>query len=1187
MILRFADFELDRGAYELRRKGRVVHLECIPLDLLFLLAERRGQMVARDEILERVWGKGIFLDGDASINAAVRKIRRALGDDADAPRFIITVPGKGYRFIASACKESLATSAQPAAQPEEQRPTAAIATKSDDLQIRLADTSAPKNVEGERKMVTALLADFKGSMGLSEDLDPEELRAIVDPALKLMIDVVHHYDGYVIRSTDDGIFALFGAPIAHEDHPQRALFAALRMQAEVRSYAQKLRAEKGLNLQVRVGANTGEVVMRQILTGEGRTEYAPIGQSISVAAGVQMMAAPGSIAITESVRKLVEGFFTLKSLGPARINGVSEPLEIYEVTGPGPLRTRFDLSRVRGLSRFVGRAADLRTLEDALEQTAAGNGQVVGVVAEAGAGKSRLCFEFLEHCRARGMRVYEGRAVAHGRNIPFLPIVELFRAYFGITLEDDERSAREKIAGRMLLLDQSFGEALPLLFDFLGVSDPQRPAPRLGPEARQRQLIGAIRRLIQRVTETQPTVTLVEDLHWLDAASAEFLEHMVDARAGSRSLLLVTFRPEYRAEWMHKSWYRQVPMAPLGREAIAELLADLLGKDASLAGLAGPIHARTGGNPFFIEEVAQSLIESGHLRGTRGAYRLMTPIAKLKIPATVQAVLAARIDRLADREKRLLQVASVIGKDFAEPLLAAVAELPADELKAALGTLQRAEFVHEQALYPVAEYAFKHPLIQEVALGSQLSERRHQVHAAVARAIEQQDAGHLDERAALLAHHWEEAGEATSAARWHRRAAEWVQRNNFAAAAHHWGRVRALRRELPNNREAAALGIAACGQLLNLNWRKESMGLDEVRALLEEGQSLANSIGDRRAYLYLSMVYARARGSAGDVPEYLELAIKNRRAALEIDDIAVQANASMYLVDALSFSGRLAEAIRIAEDGLARFSCQISSEDWILGCHPRSSFSLWRGYCLTWMGRLPEGLEELGRCRRFAEDDGTPEMVFYALRNTSEAYYLAHDADRALTSARQAETIGRTLGEVQNMVASVETVLGSAYLAAGRAADAIEHARAAHDAFRHVEKAHAGRAGALLAEALLQAGNLRAAQSAAEEAIALCRRSLRRLYEAVAHGVVARVLIRRDGPAARAAAEASLASAAELIERTGAKTLAPALCEWRAELAGVLGADTARGQLLREAQRGYLEIGAPGHAERLAKELNL
>jgi len=484
--------------------------------------------------------------------------------------------------------------------------------------------------------------------------------------------------------------------------------------------------------------------------------------------------------------------------------------------------------------------------------------------------------------------------------------------------------AREKIAGRMVLLDLGFADALPLIFDFLGVADPQRPAPQLDPDARQRQILAVMRKVIQSISEEQPTVTLVEDLHWLDDASGEFLAHMVDARHGSRNLLLLNFRPEYRAEWMQKSWYRQIPLTPLGKEAIAELLADLLGTDPSIATLARPIHARTGGNPFFTEEVAQTLIESGHLQGERGAYRLVTPIEKLAVPATVQAVLAARIDRLPEREKRLLQTASVIGKDFPEPLLAEVAELPAGELKASLAALHRAEFIHEQALYPVVEYSFKHPLTQDVALGSQLKERRRQVHAAVAQAIEQQHPEHLDERAPLLAHHWEESGEALSAARWHRRAAEWAGRTDFAAATHHWGRVRALLRDLSNDREAAALGIAACMQLLNVSWRVGT-GLDEASALLEEGQTLANAIGDRRAHLYLSMVYGRARCSDGDVVAYLALAIENRRAALEIDDIAVQANAWMYLADALAFGARrpgaCAPAPRWAGGPRCRRSC--------------------------------------------------------------------------------------------------------------------------------------------------------------------------------------------------------------------------------------------------------------------------
>jgi adenylate cyclase len=657
---------------------------------------------------------------------------------------------------------------------------------------------------------------------------------------------------------------------------------------------------------------------------------------------------------------------------------------------------------------------------------------------------------------------------------------------------------------------------------------------------------------------------------------------MVDALAGSRSLLLLNFRPEYHAEWMQKSWYRQIPLTPLGGESIADLLADLLGNDPSIAALAGPIHARTAGNPFFTEEVAQSLIESGQLVGNRGAYRLVTSIERLEMPATVQAVVAARIDRLPEREKRLLQVASVIGKEFSEALLAAVAELPADELKAALAALQRAEFIHEQALYPVAEYAFKHPLTQEVALGSQLRERRRRVHGVLARAIEQQDAEHLDERAALLAYHSEEAGESLSAARWHRRAAMSAGRTDLGSAMHHWRRVRLLSREIPDDREAAELGIAACTQLLGGSWRL-GMGLDDARALLEEGQTLANATGDRRGHLNLSILFGRAVGGTGAVAANLELAVENRRVALEIGEIGVQAFAWSHLCTALFFAARLPEALQIAEAGLARFPRHISSED-LAGINPYTLLSMGRGNLLNWTGRLRAGLEACVRCLSLAEEDGTPEVAGWVLYNAAGAYYFAHDADRALASARQLEEICRRLGEPSVMRALTQVAFGYAHLAAGRAAEAIEPARTALDIYGRVDRAQAGMSATLLAEALLQAGDLSRAEAAAADAIAVCQRLLRGNFEAVAHGVLARAILRRDGAAARDDAEAALANAAALIERTGARTLAPALCEWRAELAAVLGDDAMRNQLLRQAEQLYEEIGAPLHAARLAKE---
>jgi adenylate cyclase len=1038
-------------------------------------------------------------------------------------------------------------------------------------------------LEGERKQVTVLFADVKGSMELAEQLDPEQWHRILERFFEILTEGVHRFEGTVNQYTGDGIMALFGAPIAHEDHAQRACFAALQLREEVSRYATEVKREHGLGFSTRMGIHSGEVVVASI-GDDLRMDYTAQGHTVGLAQRMEALAEPNSCYLTAATAALAGGYFALEDLGEFRVKGVGEPVHVHRLAGLGESRTRFDISRARGLSRFVGRAADLRTLDDALEQSAEGNGQVVGVVAEAGTGKSRLCFEFLERCRAQGMRVFEGRAVAHGKNIPLLPILEVFRAYFGITAEDDDRTARERIAGRMVLLDQNFADALPLLFDFLGVADPERPAPRLDPEARQRQLLAVMRQVIQSVSESQTMITLIEDLHWLDAASGEFLEHMVDARSGSRSLMLVNFRPEYHADWMRRSWYRQIPLTPLGEEAIAELLADLLGTDPSLAPLAGPIHARTGGNPFFTEEVAQTLIESGHLEGERGSYRLVTPIDRLEVPATVHAVLAARIDRLPEREKRLLQVASVIGKDFSEPLLVEVAEEPLEGLKAALAALQDAEFIHEQAIYPVTEYSFKHPLTQEVALGSQLKERRRSVHAAVARAIEHQYAEHLEERAPLLAHHYEEAGAALPAARWHRRAAEWVGTTDVAAAMHHWARVRVLLRALPGDREAAELGLAACAQTLNMSWRV-GMGLEEARQILDEGKALADVLGDRRAHARLSISHARALCAEGDVGAYVEAAIENQRAALELDHVPTQANAWGYRADSLGFAARFGESLQAAEEGLQRFPRSIPPDEWSIGVSPHSWYSIWRGYALAWTGRLPEAAEELNRCRRLSEEDDTLEMVGYALSFISEVYYHAHDADRLLAIARQVEEVSLKLGEHPVMVAHAHHAVAYAHLAAGRAADAIAPARTALEILGRVEKQHAGRTAWILAEALLESGDLSGARPAAAEAIALCRRSLRANFEAAAHGVLARALLRSEGAPARDGVEAALAEAAALIERTGSTTLAPGLCEWRAELAGVLGDDDARRELLREAQQGYEAIGAPAHAARLEVEL--
>jgi len=610
--------------------------------------------------------------------------------------------------------------------------------------------------EGERKTVTALFADIKGSMELMEDLDPEEARRIVDPALQLMMEAVHRYEGYVAQSTGDGIFALFGAPVAREDHPQRALYAALRLQDAMRRYAERLRAEKGLTLLARVGVNTGEVVVRALKTGDTHTEYTPIGHSTSLAARLQALAAPGAVAISEAVRKFVEGYFTLKALGPARIKGVSEPVNIYEVTGLGPLRTRLQRAVGRGLTKFVGRQRELEALKQAAEQAKAGHGQLAAAVGEAGVGKSRLFYEFKAVAQS-GCLVLETFSVSHGKASAYLPVIELLHGYFDIHAEDDARKRREKVNGKVLTLDRALEDTLPYLFALLGLVEGDDPLAQMEAQLRRRRTLEAIKRILLRESVNQPLLVLVEDLHWIDTETQALLNLLADALGTAKILLLVNYRPEYTHGWGSKTYYTQVRLDPLGRESAEEMLAALLGEGAELGPLKRLIIDRTEGNPFFMEEIVQSLFEEGVLV-RNGAVRLTRPLGALKLPPTVQGMLAARIDRLPPEQKELLQALAVLGKEFALSLVRAVSGRGDDDLNRMLAELQLAEFIYEQPALGEVEYTFKHALTQEVAYHSVLSERRKLLHERAAQAIEGLGPERVEDQLMEVAHHYSRSG---------------------------------------------------------------------------------------------------------------------------------------------------------------------------------------------------------------------------------------------------------------------------------------------------------------------------------------------------------------------------------------------------------------------------------------------
>jgi class 3 adenylate cyclase len=564
------------------------------------------------------------------------------------------------------------------------------------------------SLEGERKQVTVLFADMKGSMELIADRDPETARKILDPVLQLMMDAVHLYEGTVNQVMGDGIMALFGAPVAHEDHAVRACYAALGIQDAIRRQSDRTRRVHGVEVQVRVGLNSGEVVVGSI-GSDLRMDYTAVGQTTHLAARMEQLAPAGSTRITASTLRLAEGFVQVSDLGPVPVKGVDAPVAVYDLVGAGQARTRLQAAAARGLSHFVGRDAEMGELRAALEQARGGRGQVVAVVGEPGVGKSRLFHELAHSHRVSGCLTLDTRSVSYGRATAYLPVIELLKAYLRIADQDDTRTIRARVTGHALTLDEGLKDVIPPVLWLLDALPGDDAFARLEPAQRRQRTRDALKRLLLREGQVQPLILIVEDLHWIDGETQVLLDALVESLAATSVLLLVNYRPEYRHGWAGKTHYRQLRIDPLPATSAAELLRGLLGAGADLDPLKRLLIARTEGNPLFLEESVRTLVETGALAGERGAYRLTRPTESLQMPPSVQAILAARVDRLGPEDKRLLQAAAVIGKDVPMPLLLAIAESREGEVRAGLGRLQAAEFLYESRLFPDLEYVQARP----------------------------------------------------------------------------------------------------------------------------------------------------------------------------------------------------------------------------------------------------------------------------------------------------------------------------------------------------------------------------------------------------------------------------------------------------------------------------------------------
>jgi class 3 adenylate cyclase/predicted ATPase len=869
-------------------------------------------------------------------------------------------------------------------------------------------TDAAALPEGERKTVTALFADIKGSMDLMEDIDPEQARALIDPALRIMIDTVHRYDGYIVQSTGDGVFALFGAPVAHEDHPHRALLAALKMQDDMRRYSARLRESGDSPIEVRIGVNTGEAVVRSIKTGAMHTEYTPIGHATSLAARMQALAPTGSIAITENTRRLVEGYFELKALGPTRVKGLTELINVYEVTGVGPLRTRLQASARRGFSKFVGREAEIAQLEHALELARTGHGQIVAAVGEAGVGKSRLFHEFTTIAHS-GCVILETFSVSHGKASAYLPLIELLKNYFEITSDDDERKRREKIGGKVLMLDRLLEDTQPYLFALLGVLEGVDALGEMDAQIRRRRSLDAVKRLLLRESINQPLIVVFEDLHWVDAETQAFLNLFVESISTARILLMVNYRPEYRHEWSAKSYYAQLRLDPLRSASAESLLGDLIGDDAQLAELKRIVIARTEGNPFFMEETVQSMFENGVLV-RNGKVSLAQPLNAIRIPPSVKGILAARIDRLSTSNKDLLQTLSIIGKEFPLGLVRKVLGKSEEELAPMMSELQTGEFIYEQPAFPDIEYVFKHALTQEVAYDSVLMERRRLIHERTGAAIEEMYAEQLEERVPELAYHFSHSANLEKAISYQMQASHKAHvQSGYDEAIERATTALELLRQLPETPERDAREVrmrSFVGQILAA---ARGFSVPELAEHIERLEELVRRITDRRArYLGTSSQWNVAF-SRGNLKHAEDLA--NELLAMATADATEYSRPSAYQILSTTqvWRGRPLEARENGERAVELFDRDIDNALFstvapVIPNRCLLAWSLWIcGYPDQSRKRADEGMQLALRLNR-------SYSIAFALRYSVLIAHLCRSYETSKAQAENLRTVARESG---------------------------------------------------------------------------------------------------------------------------------------------------------------------------------
>jgi class 3 adenylate cyclase/tetratricopeptide (TPR) repeat protein len=1024
-------------------------------------------------------------------------------------------------------------------------------------------------LETERKYVTVLFADIRGSLELIADRDPEEAQAVIDPVLERLVKSASEFGGTVNHTIGDGIMALFGAPVAYEDHALRAASAALSMQQAMRALARDPGWRSDVPVMLRIGLNSGEVVMRSSISGLP-SDYSAVGETAHVASRVEKLAQAGTIALTGQTLKLLAGRVDVAPLGASMVKGLAHPIELYRLLGLRVPRSRIRGAQDRPLSRFVGRRLELGLLAEALGKARKGSGQLLAVVGEPGVGKSRLFLEFTHSAEVDGCLVLECGSEVFGPTSPMVPVIELARAYLHVERHDDEATIAERLQHKLEHIDDEDCEEIAAAFQALLLPEHASAAPPMGSAAeRQYRIVGGITKALLHESRRQPVVVVIEDLHWIDAASRSFLDAILDQLREANIVVLVSYRPDYQPDWGQRS-YAQVRLERLSPIETDIFLESLLGPDASLVALKRDLELQTDGNALFLEESVQALVEAQILVGEPGAWRLATRPREYRVPASVQAVLAARIDRLPPDERRVLHCAAVIGRRVPHDLLAAIAEVPPQVLDRAAERLRTAEFLFEARRFPSREYVFKHALTHEVAYTTLPQERRRRLHAQIFKALRAAPPGRPEPLAyhAFRAELW---GEALT----HLRSAATIAiaSSADAGAIQYLDQALIALSHLPD--EPATLRLAVD---VRLELRNALMPLgDRARIFrtLVEAEALARQLGDDRR---LGWVCGYLTPYLWGLGEYGRALATGRQALVTAEhqgDAALKVIANRYLGHVHFAVGDYRQAVQQLQASLSSLQDGVIEQHFHLPYKSSIATSAWLASSLAELGRFDEAIELGRRGVADAEAAGHAYSLTAASCGLGIALLRRGEMAEAIPVVERAAALTRS-GDFAALTAWIIAMLGSAYTLAGKLEEALLllEEGVARMAAMQVKISEASVIAAL-GETCLLSGRRAQAVAHAEQALKIARERQERGYEGWAlrlAGEIAAAGGAAESEAAIAAFQAAMAIAEELGMR-------PLLAHCSLGLGRVRrrtdGPEAAR-QSLATAERLYREMGM-GH----------